>query len=219
MSATTALIVCVLLSQTAVVNLDNENIIRDHVVCALCEFPLHPSHEAPIFGGTTRVATALARVKALGLAVPSELAGDAAAGTGVAVMACGVPWGATWCRNPVILTPPEPWSRVSLRAIGEQFTVVDDGCGGAEIDQLDAHRAFYKVSAALRRRSRVGGDAPDASRCRPTCTHTWCQAHEGAIYLNQGVQYVVEKLDLNCSAPAVVRGLSVLEGIGILISM
>ena len=111
--------------------MDNELIFTDHIACAACETPLCPDTAGAFFGSPAAVEAALQRLRARSVLVQ---AGDEARCRANA-----------WVRNPLTVTAPEPWSRVSLRAIGDQFSVVDDGRGGACIDTLDARRAFFKV--------------------------------------------------------------------------
>lgn len=167
------------LCQVAVVNLDNELIFTDHVACAACEAALCADTAGAFFGSARAVEGALQRLRAKGVLVQAD--GDTR----------GNHRAGSWVRNPLTVTAPEPWCRVSLRAIGDQFSVVDDGRGGACIDTLDARRAFFKVMAQPA--SPVPGVRP-ATDTAPRCC---LQTFEGAIYLNQGVQYLVESLDLH----------------------
>ena len=153
--------------ETAVVNLRNTNMIASHVVCAVAELPMCPADGATFFGcAATHVACA--RLASRRMITPVLSTPEETGRTpGVDQCQCRLS-GATatdthrgqrqrhlhpqcsdvvvgWNINRVCVTPPQPWDAVSLRAIGEQYKVVDVGNGGVEVDSLDARHAFFKV--------------------------------------------------------------------------
>lgn len=155
--------------QAAAVNLQNERIVQEHVLCAAAEAPIG-AWDAAVLGPSTGTAikALLADMLLLPAAVgatklPPAPRGKLGYGGGGAAAAAGrqqeeQAWRASTRGGP-------PSRKVSLRSIGDQFRVLDAGRGGELLDEIEARWAFFRL-------------------------------YEGAIYLNQGRQYQVVRLDI-----------------------
>jgi DEAD/DEAH box helicase domain-containing protein len=119
--------------EAACVHLENERLLRAHLLCAGAELPLSPTDVAA-FGEAIGPVVLKLREENL-LLQNVEATGDRATLNGDQLFTLTT---APWVDKPA--------SRVNLRSIDDViYKVIDDGNGGAIVDEVEESRAFWEI--------------------------------------------------------------------------